>query len=714
MATLQKIRSKGPLLLIVIGLAMLAFILGDAWKMFNPNGGAQYVGSIAGEKISAQDFQKELEDYTEIIKFGLGTNEISEELNNQLKDEVWRTIIRDRILEKESKALGLAVSDEEIRFVIEQGTHPALKDAVMFCDNNGNFDADILKSFIPFYESIDRSSYDAQTLESYDMMYKFWLFIEREIRNDLLGAKYVTLVETSINANAVTVQNSYENRIKRYDVLVAAMPYSMIPDADAVPAAQDLKAAYARNKERLFNYAETRNVYYIDYEILPSQEDREALAEEMNDYTMELEESEGDYAALLHRALSGQTFSEVARSAEYLPLEVVARIDSVNSNGVCGPIYNADEDSYTSFKLIKKVDGYDSIQYNLMSIQAGTDAETARLSDSIFNAVKAGADFEELASKYGQSGAAQWISSDQYEPAALSGDNAKFLNTLNSMKKGQVENIAVTGANLILKVTDVRKPTKKYVVATIKRPVEFGEETSSKAYNDLNLFVAKNNNIDSLKSKAEDAGFRLLYNSNVTNQSYYIGGIARSHEALRWAFEAEKGEVSRVFEAGAANDHLLVVAVDDITPEGYVSLQQASRSITPDAVKEIKYRQLLAKLDGVKSFEDAQAVEGVQVDTIKFCNFTNNVYLPSSMVNEPVLGPAANKLANGEMSSPVKGQSSVFVVKKISDDALAVEFDEPSEVYRVNTLSRARFSSQALMDELVNQYDIKDTRYRIF
>ncbi len=713
MATLQKIRSKGPLLLIVIGLAMLAFILGDAWKILNPNQGVQYVGSIAGEKISAQDFQKALEDYSEIIKFGMGTTDISEELNNQLKDEVWNTMVRDRILAEETEALGLTVTDAEVRHVIEQGTHPALAETP-FSDGNGNFDADILKSFIAYYETLDRDMVDAQTLNSYDMMYKFWLFIEKEIKSDLLGAKYIALVESSINANAVTIRNSYENRIKRYDVLVASLPYSLISDADANTTSQTLKSVYAKNKESLYNYVETRDLYYIDYEILPSQEDRAALAAEMDELTQQLGELSEDYAAFLRRSQSKQTFSEVARSARYLPEEVVSCLDSVNSNGVFGPIYNAADDSYTSFKLISRENGYDSIQYSIMSVAAETDEETARLSDSICGAIKAGADFAEIAEKYGQSAEAQWIVSEQYEPAALSGDNAKLLNTLNGMKKGQIGTIEVSGANLIVKVSDVRNSVKKYVVATIKRPVEFSEETSNQAYTNLSLFVAQNASIDSLKANAEDSNFRLLFNSNVPNQRYYIGGIQKSHDALRWAFEAKKGEVSRIFEAGPSNDHLLVVAVSEINPEGYVSIERAAQSLAPEVARTAKAEQLMAKFTNVKSFEEAQTIEGVNVDTVRFCNFTNNAYIQSTMTNEPTLGPVANKLANGEMSKPVEGQNSVFVVKKISDDEMAVAFDEASEKYRINTLDRARFTSQSLMNELVNLAEIEDTRYRIF
>ena len=126
MATLQKIRSKGPLLLIVIGLAMLAFILGDAWKIIRPTQGIQFVGNIAGENISAMDFQKEVDNYTEVIKFANQTNEISEETNAAIRNEVWAMMVRNTIIENEANAIGLTVTDAEVRDVIDRGSDPIL------------------------------------------------------------------------------------------------------------------------------------------------------------------------------------------------------------------------------------------------------------------------------------------------------------------------------------------------------------------------------------------------------------------------------------------------------------------------------------------------------------------------------------------------------------------------------------------------------------
>ncbi|MBR2396993.1 MAG: SurA N-terminal domain-containing protein [Bacteroidaceae bacterium] len=243
MATLQTIRSKGPLLLIIIGLAMLAFILGDAWKIIRPNQGIQYVGTIAGEDITAMDFQDELQVYTDVVKFANQIQDLTEEDQNSLKDEVWATMVRNRILEKEANAIGLTVTDAEVRDVIERGTDPMLA-RTPFNNAEGAFDADLLKDFLAFYSEIDAETVSAQEYEYYRSMYNYWLFIEKNIKSDLLYSKYSALVNGAIISNPVAAQDAFNNRIMRADVLMAILPYSSLGDDEAKVTTSDLKAVY--------------------------------------------------------------------------------------------------------------------------------------------------------------------------------------------------------------------------------------------------------------------------------------------------------------------------------------------------------------------------------------------------------------------------------------------------------------------------------------
>ena len=111
MATLQKIRSKGPLLVIVIGLALFAFIAGDAWKAIQPHQGRQDVGEINGEAISAEDYQNLLDEYTEVIKLGQNISALNDDQLTYAKDYVWQTLVNNKLIEAEAEKRGLTVDD---------------------------------------------------------------------------------------------------------------------------------------------------------------------------------------------------------------------------------------------------------------------------------------------------------------------------------------------------------------------------------------------------------------------------------------------------------------------------------------------------------------------------------------------------------------------------------------------------------------------------
>lgn len=712
MATLQSIRSKGPLLLIVIGLALLAFILGDAWKIIRPNQNVQNVGSVDGKDITAIEFQEELEKYTSVVKFSMGINDLNEEENNQIKDEVWSTMIRRKILDKEVKKLGLQVTDAEVKDVIVKGTDPILANTP-FSNAEGQFDYDYLKQFLAGYFDLDRSMLGAEELAYYDNIYNYWLFVEDNIKSTLLFQKYASMVTASIISNPIAAQNSYDNRSKRADVLMLSLPYSSVSDDEVKISDSDMKKAYANVKELLFNYAESRDIVYIDYEIEPSQADVDALRAEMNEITTQLEEATGDYASLVRRAGSLVNFSEAARTVNALPEDVVIRLDSVKEGGVFGPYYNGQDNTYNVFKLLSQENSYDSVQFQMIQVAFGSEAENERIADSLYTVIKGGSDFAELAAKYAQTGAAQWISSDVFENSAISGDNALYINKLYSMNKGELANLKVTGANLIIKVLDKQVPVKKYNTVVVKRQPEFSDETSNAAYNKLSAFVGSNPSIDQLRENAEDSDFRLLYYPNFQSYNNNVAGVAKSHEALRWAFAAKAGEVSRIYEVGPNNDHLLVVAVEKINPQGYTPIEDAKATVAAEAIRDKKFEILSKKLQGVKSVAEAKAIPGIMIDTVEYVNFTTPAYISNLFSNEPGLGPCVLNLDREVLSAPVKGLGGAYIAEKISPDTSAGEFDREAEDSRIETLA-SRQIANSILTELYFQANIVDMRYKIF
>jgi peptidyl-prolyl cis-trans isomerase D len=236
-----------------------------------------------------------------------------------VKDEVWNNMVRKSLIEKQAKAIGLTVTDEELQYVIETGSSPLLASTPFGNEMTGEFDVDYLRSFLSSYNEMDRTTVPAEYLDYYDNLYNFWLYLEDNIKFDLLASKYMSIVENSIISNPVSQKNSYEARMKRADVQLAALPYSSVDDSEITVTKADIKKLYDERKEMLYQIAESRDLLYIDYEIVPSQADRNALLAEVTELTEQLKGTETDYAAFVRGAFYSLRFDHGLRAGGQFP-----------------------------------------------------------------------------------------------------------------------------------------------------------------------------------------------------------------------------------------------------------------------------------------------------------------------------------------------------------------------------------------------------------
>ena len=602
MATLQKIRSRGPLVVIVVGLALFAFIAGDAWQVMRPHQ-SQDVGEVNGESISAQDYQKMVEEYTEVVKIARNVNSLTDEEVSRLQDEVWQTYVENKLIENEAKKMGLEVSDAELLSIINTGTHRLLQNTPFRNPQTGLFDKDMLNKFLADYAQMNQAQMPAEYAEYYQKMYTYWQFIEKTLVQTRLREKYMSLIGNALISNPVEAQNAYDARVAQSDLLLAAVPYSSVSDSTVTVSEADLKAAYDKKKEQFRQYVETRNIRFIDVQVTASAEDKAALQEEMEEYTTQLAGNVTDYTTFVRSAGSDVPYVDLFYTTRALPGDVVARLDSVSTGDVFGPYYNASDNTLNTFKKLAVASMPDSVEFRQIQVVGENAARTKTLADSIYDAIKGGADFAEVAKKYGQTGEPTWISSVNYEGAQIDGDNLKYIEAITMGKKDELKNLALGQANVILQVTDKKAVKEKYKVAVVKRVVEFSKETYSKAYNDFSQFIATNNTLEKMVANAEDAGYRLLERNDLRSSEHGIGSIRDTKEALRWAFNAKPGEVSGLFECGD-NDHMLMVGLSGIVPEGYRPLSLVQNQLRFELLRDKKAEKIMAdmKAAGASSF----------------------------------------------------------------------------------------------------------------
>ncbi len=711
MATLQKIRSKGPLLVIVIGLALFAFIAGDAWKVLQPHQGKQDVGEVNGKTLSAQDFQKMVDEYSEVIKLTNNLPSLTEDQLTNVKDQVWNTYVTNQLIAGEADKLGLKVTDKEMQSVIKAGTNPLLMQSPFRNPQTGAFDKDMLKKFLADYAKMDASKISSQEGEYYQKVHTLWNFIEKTLKESLLAQKYQELIVKSLVSNPVSAEDAFNSRTQESNLLLVGVPYSTISDSTVTVSNDDIKKLYNERKESFKQTIETRDIKFVDVHVVPSDADRIEVEKEVAEFTNQLAKATSDYATFIRSTGSVVSYSDIPVNKTVLPQDVSVRLDSASINDAYGPYYSQTDDSYNAFKIVAKVSAPDSIQFRQIQVYAETEAKTVSLTDSIYNAIKGGSDFTELAKKYGQSGESSWVSAQSWEGGNLDADNTLFINTLINQSVNEIAKLKIGQANIILQVTGKKATKEKYKVAIVKRPVEFSKETYNQAYNKFNQFVAQNTTLEAIEKNAEEAGYTVTPRTDFRSDEHYVGGVKSTREALKWVFDAKPGEVSQLYECGE-NDHLMVVALEAVNPKGYVKVNKVADMLKAELIRDKKAEKIIAQMNGFNSLEQVKGIKGAVSDSIKHVTFAAPTFVSVTGASESAISAYASKTESGKVSTPIKGVAGVYMIQVYNKEKSAEKFDVKKEETSLENMA-ARYATQCIY-ELRDKAKVKDQRYLFF
>lgn len=719
MTALGKIRSKGILLIIIIGLGLFAFIAEEAFRSCNGIKGqnSQQIGEVLGEKIYVQDFQKLLEEYQDAMKLTMRTDNLSEDQLNQLKDQVWQQLVSERVMKEDCKKLGLTVTEDELQNVLNDGTNQLLTQTPFVNQQTGRFDVSILKQFIDAYRKAEASN-NSQQLDQMRPAYNYWLFVEKNLRTQLLAQKYQSLLANCVLSNNVEAKMAFNEENEEAQIQLASIAYNTIKDADIKVTDAELKAKYEELKPAFRQQQETRDVKMVDVQVKASATDRAQLQKDMAGYQKQLAAAadptqvvskSGSMIQYIGLPVSGKAFQQYP--------DIASKIDSM-AVGTTGVVENTKDNTYNIVRILSRTEFPDSVEFRQIQV-GGKTLEAARASaDSIQKALAAGGDFQAIAKRYGQDSTTTWFTGAMYEQATtMSQDNRAYIEALLNGAVGSTQNVELTQGNVVIQVLNRKAMKSKAVAAVIKKEIRFSDNTYSKAYNRFSQFVTQSQaSLADLQKHATKFGYTVQDLNDFATSSHTVGNVGGSgiRDAIKWIFEAKEGQVSQLFEAGKENDHLLVLCMTKIHPQGYRPWDdaQVKEILKREVIRDKKAEMIMAKLKGVNSIAAAQA-KGAKVSTVNQITFAAPAFIQATGAAEPALSGAVAATAQGKFcSAPVKGNAGVYVFQVVKKQMRPAKYNEEQQIQMCR--QRAMQYMGNFMQDLVFGAGVVDNRYIFF
>ena len=716
MAALGTNRKRGVILVCIISFGLFAFIAEEAFRSCDSakNNERQQIGEVFGEKISVQEFQKLVDEYTEVIKMQQGQDNLPEEQMNQVKDMVWNSYIQNKIVAHEAEKLGLTVTDAELQDILKTGTNPMLAQTPFVNQQTGRFDVSALQKFLADYKTQKANpSANAQMMDQYTKIYNYWSFIEKTLRQQTLAQKYQSLLAHCFLSNPVEAKMAFKEENEESKIQLAAFPYSDIQDDKVKVVESDLKAKYDEMKARFKQPVESRDIKFVDIQVEASQADRAALNKEFAGYHTQLAAA-ADPTEVVRKSASTVAYLGIPVGKDAFPSDIAATLDSMAVGATTAVKANKADNTLNIVKLVNKQQLPDSIQYRGNQVAAASVAEAKTKADSIQGAISGGADFEAIAKKYGQTGEKAWMTTRQYEFAqSMDKDNKAFINALNTQAVNATSQLQLGQGYVILQVCDRKAMIEKYTAAVIKKNIDFSQDTYRTAYNKFSSFVSANQTADEIVKNAAKSGYKVQDLKDITTATHYVANIHSTREALKWIFEAKEGSVSPMYECGN-NDHLLVVVLDKINRIGFRGLDdpQVKEMVKAEVIKDKKAEMIEAKLNGVKNIAAAKS-KGAKVSEVNQITFAAPVFVASAGASEPALSGAVSATKKGAFSAhPVKGNAGVYLFLVTNKSNRPVKFNEKAQEQKCRQKSMQYAGN--FMNELYLNANVVDNRYLFF
>ena len=662
MASLQRIRNHGALLIAIVGLAMLAFILGDFLNSGSSffNRSRENVGVIEGQKIHYTEYEAAKEQLTEVYKIETGRSDFDEDMHAQIRNQVWNMFVMDYTMRAQAKKIGMDITADELtELCVGENVHQILRGRRAFYGEDGQYSREIVKNLI---SAINEGSEDAEQNANLQQAKTYWMYWEKAVRMRYMQEKYTSLLQHLLKANSLDAEYAFDARQKGVSAEYVMQPYFTVADSLVKVSDRDIKKLYAQHKEQ-YKQTPNRAIKYITFDIVPSEDDFKAAENLLKSLQEEFKTTE-DVSLVVNTnsdiMYDGRDYSEETVPAQFKEFAFAKGAKA----GDCTDIL-FENNTYAMARIMQA--GYslpDSVELKAI-VEDGEDQELGW-----FKATD--------------------LPKNIAEPA-LAG------------KRGEKFTVAQGMGEQTYEIMEIGKPTPKVKLAILAREVTPSSKTYSIIYNNAKQFIVNNNNAEALEAAAQEAGMTVVPQFNLTATTDKVGQLAASRPIVRWAFEAKEGQVSDVFECG---QQFVVAALTEVNDGEYRSLDAVRAELSYEATNNAKAEYIKKELKGVESLEAAAQIMGQKVQSVERVSLADS-RLGNAGMEPAVIGAA---IAQGEnaLSEPIQGNMGVFVIKTGAANNVEGTFNAESEKAQLS--SRFAYLPYQAIQLLEDKAEITDNR----
>ncbi|MDY0103207.1 MAG: SurA N-terminal domain-containing protein [Lentimicrobium sp.] len=707
MALIGDIRKRSGLLVAIIGIALAAFILGDLLSNRSPRRGVNTIGEINGEPLLATTFNQRVDENIEARKMNTGNENLSADEQFQTRQATWDQLINETLLAEEVNKLGLTVTKEELDDQI-RGKNPHSYIQQSFTDpQTGAFDPTSVTNFLQNLDNVD------------PQMKQRYLTIEKAIKEDRLSTKFRNLIAKGYYVPAAFAKRDYEAKNTRVKARYYAASYTSIADSTIAITDADYEVFYKENKHK-YQQEASRDIEYVTFDILPSQEDRDKIDAEVRVLFNEFINSENLPSFV-------NTTSDVRYDSTWMKRGTLpVQMDSVMFNSEIGTAYGPyiENNVYIMGRLVDVQSRPDSLRASHILISyAGTnvnpDTKITRIqasakADSVLTVVKAnGAKFDEIAASLinedktaaASNGDLKWFADGAMVPA--------FNNAVLNGKVGDILKVETQFGFHIIKITGKTNPAKKVRVAIVKRSIEASSRTIQDVYTLGSQFAIEAKDSTGFNKLIDEKGYTKRLAERISPDQNSIPGIPQAREIVRWSFDdkTEIGDISSVFDV---EGRYVVAILKQKREKGIAPLDQLKQFIEPLVKRDKKAEKLIADINknitSMADLDKGYMALGMKADTSEISFSASN--LPGFGKEDQVIGILFS-LKKNQLSKPIKGNQAVFVV--VVDEIIPAPAKDDLTPEKRATLNA--FNSRAqreAAEALKRKANIEDNRLMFF